>query len=154
MQPTQILRPHDVLSYLGRDYIVDGVLTYKVAGRISRLARAVDDETVLWVEPLSDDLDDRLLLLSEILDLHVGTPPPASISYRNNTFVPKMSGLATIEVTGKVPGRASGSFDVWRYRAAGDLYLHIESTPGGGRVVLFGESVHKGMIDVLPGQGT
>jgi len=102
------------------------------------------------VEPLTDDMDDRLLVLSEIQDLHVGTPPPPSISYRNNTFLPRQSGLATIEIAGKVPGRASGSFEVWRYRAAGDMYLHIESTPGG-RVVLFGESVHKGMIDVLPG---
>ena len=151
MNPTQTIKPKDVISYLGRDYIVEGVLTYKAAGKTTRLARAVDDEVVLWVEPLTDDMDDRLLVLAEVQDLPVGTPPPPSISYRNNTFLPRQSGLATVEVAGKVPGRAAGSFEVWRYRAAGDLYLHLEATPGGGRVVLFGESVHKGMIDVLPG---
>jgi len=151
MEPTQTIKPKDVLSYLGRDYIVDGVLTYKAAGKTTRLARAVDAEVVVWIEPLTDDMDDRLLVLSEVQDLPVGTPPPPSISYRNHTFLPRQSGLATVEVAGKVPGRAAGSFDVWRYRAAGDLYLHIEATPGGGRVVLFGESVHKGMIDLLPG---
>lgn len=151
MQPTQTIKPHDVLSYLGRDYMVEGVLTYKFGARTTRLARVVDGEVIMWVEPHTDEMDDRLLLLAEVQDLHVATPPPPSISYRNNTFVPRLSGLATIEVAGKVPGRAPGSFDVWRYRAAGDLYLQIESVPGGGRVVLFGESVHQGMIDVLPG---
>ena len=49
-----------------------------------------------------------------------------------------------------MPERTAGSADVWRYRAAGDLYLQIEE--GGGRVfMLAGESVHRGMIDVLPG---
>ena len=50
-----------------------------------------------------------------------------------------------------MPERAAGSADVWRYRAAGDLFLQIEE--GGGRVfMLAGESVHRGMIDVLPGR--
>jgi Domain of unknown function (DUF4178) len=151
MEATQTFKPGDVLGYLGRDYIVEGLLIYKLAAKTVRLARVVDGDVVLWVEPLTDDMDDRLLLLNEIHDLHIGTPPPPSISYRNNTFVPRMSGLAQVEVSGKVPGRSGGAFEVWRYRAAGDLFLQIELT-SAGRVVLYGESVHKGMIDVLPGR--
>jgi hypothetical protein len=50
-----------------------------------------------------------------------------------------------------VPERTSGSVMLWRYRAAGDLYLHFEE--GAGRVaMLAGESVHPGMIEVLPGR--
>lgn len=151
MDATHTLRPRDVLSYLGRDYIVEGLLTYKLGGKTLRLARVVDGDVVLWVEPLTDDMDDRLLLLSEVHDLPIGTPPPPSISYRNATFVPRLSGLADIEVTGTVPRRSAGKSDVWRYRAAGDLFLQIEMTSAGVQI-LHGESVHKGMIDVLPGQ--
>ena len=77
MQPTQTIKPHDVLSYLGRDYMVEGVLTYKFGARTTRLARVVDGEVVMWVEPHTDEMDDRLLLLAEVQDLHVATPPPA-----------------------------------------------------------------------------
>jgi hypothetical protein len=148
MDPTKTLRPRDILSYLGRDYVVDGVVTYKLHGKVYPLARVVNGDVVLWVEPLMDDLDDRLLLLTEIKDLDIATPPPASISYRGSAFVPRWSGLATVGISGEIPGQASGPREVWRYRAAGDLFIQIESHPSGP-FVLFGESVHKGMIDIL-----
>ena len=49
-----------------------------------------------------------------------------------------------------MPDQTAGPREVWRYRAAGDLFLQIEARPSG-TVTLYGESVHKGMIDVLPG---
>lgn len=145
------LKPRDVVSYAGRDYVVEGVVTYKLSGKSHPLARAVDGEAVLWIEPLLDDLDDRLLVLSEVKDLDIGTPPPQSISYRKSAFVPRWSGQANVEISGQVPGQAAGTREVWRYRAAGDVFLQIEAR-GGNTVVLYGESVHKGMIDVLPGR--
>ena len=151
MDSTKALKSRDVLSYLGRDYIVEGVLTYKLGGKVYPLARAVDGDVVLWVEPLMDDLDDRMLLLTEVRDLDIATPPPQSIAYRNSAFVPRWSGRATVEIAGQVPGQVAGAREVWRYRAAGDLFLQIEARPEG-TVALFGESVHKGMIDVLPGR--
>jgi hypothetical protein len=150
MDATQTIKPRDILSYLGRDYLIEGVLTYHIEGKTTRLARAVDGEVVLWVEPLTDDLDDRLLLLTEVSDLEIITPPPRSIVYRKSTFVPRWSGKATVEIAGQVPGRFAGSFEVWRYRAAGDLFLQIEAG-AAAPFALYGESVHKGMIDVLPG---
>jgi hypothetical protein len=151
MDGSQTIKPNDILSYLGRDYVVEGLLTYQASGKTYRLARVVDGDAVLWVEPLTDDADDRLLVLTEVHDLAIGTPPPQSISYRTHMFVQRFSGLAKVAVAGTVTGRAAGAVDVWRYRAAGDLFLQIESS-ATGHVVLFGESVHKGMIDVLPGK--
>jgi len=145
------IRQRDVLSYLGRDYLVEGVLTYGLGGKVYTLARAVDGEVVLWVQPLADDMDDRLLILTQVHDLDIMTPPPHSIVYRKSTFVPRFSGKATLEIAGQAPGHAAGLIDVWRYRAAGDLFLQIESAPSG-LFVLHGESIHKGMIDVLPGR--
>src|SRR5678809_1498667 len=118
------IHPKDVVSYAGRDYIVEGTATYHLGGKTFMLARAVDGEMVFWIEALRDEADDRLLVLREIRDL---------------------------EIAVRVPERSAGSADVWRFRAAGDLFLQIEE--GGGRVfMLAGESVHRGMIDVLPGR--
>jgi hypothetical protein len=65
--------------------------------------------------------------------------------------VQRLATRVTVTIEGRVPERASGSVMVWRYRAAGDLYLQLEE--GAGRVaMLAGESVHRGMIEVLPGR--
>ncbi|MEO5766998.1 MAG: DUF4178 domain-containing protein [Polyangia bacterium] len=150
MESTKALKPKDVISYLGRDYVVGGVAVYKLNGKVYTLARAVDGDVVLWVEPLMDDMDDRMLVLTEVRDLDIGTPPPQSISYRQSVFVPRWTGRANVELIGQVPEQTAGPREVWRYRAAGDVFLQIEAR-ASGTVVLHGESVNKGMIDVLPG---
>ena len=145
------INPKDVVSYAGRDYLVEGTATYHLGGKTFLLARAVDGEIVFWIEAQRDESDDRLLVLREVRDLEIAVPPPESISYHDLIYVQRLSGRASIEIAGRVPDRTAGSADVWRYRAAGDLYLQIEE--GSGRVfMLAGESVHRGMIDVLPGR--
>lgn len=144
------LNLRDIVSYQGKDYVVEGLLTYRIDGKAYRLARLVDGGTVRWMEPLTDAMDDRVLMFDEISDLDMTTPPPSTISYQNKSYVPRLSGQASVEVVGKVPERFAGSCDVWRYRAAGDVFLQIERWPD--RVIaLAGESVHKNMVDVLPG---
>ena len=144
------LQIKDVVCHQGRDWIVQGVLTYKIGGRTLPLARVADGADIRFVEPLLDELDDRLLLLAEVTDLDTSTPPPPTIDYGGKSYVLRFSGTATVAVDGAVPGRTSGSCEVWRYRAAGDLFLQLERWPDGV-VALAGESVHRGMIDVLPG---
>lgn len=149
------IQVRDVVSHLGRDYLVDGVVTYRVNGKQLHLARAVDGKDarkdVLWVEPLHADGDDRLLVLKEIHDLEMAVPPPESIWYRDLTYLQRFAGTATVEIAGTVPGRAPGRAQLWRYRAAGDLFLHIESG-ANGLWMAAGESVHRGMIEILPGK--
>jgi hypothetical protein len=143
------LRLRDILSYQGKDYVVEGLLTYRLGGKVLRLARVVDGSTVRWVEPLADDSDDRVLLLDEVPGPDLSIPPPSTISYQGKTYLPRISGPAIVEVTGKVPDRVAGTCDVWRYRAAGDVFLQIERW-ADRTITLAGESVHKDMIDVLP----
>lgn len=148
MEPTNF-KPRDVISYLGRDYLVEGVLRYKLNGKSFPLAKAVDGDAVLWVEPLMGSIDDRMLLMTQIHDLDVTAPPPQTISYRNSAFLSRLSGVAVVEIDGAVPERTAGPCEIWRYRAAGDLFLQIEARPSG-TTLLFGEAIHKGMVDVLP----
>lgn len=148
------IRVRDTISYQGQDFSVDGVLTYKLAGKNYPLGRAVagtaTGTTVRFIEPLMDDMDDRVLWLAEIKDLQVGTPPPGTISYKGQSYVPRLQGTATVSVDGSVPGRSAGPCEVWRYRAPGDLFLQIEKWPLGV-VILAGESVHKDMISMSSG---
>jgi Domain of unknown function (DUF4178) len=143
------IKPRDVISYLGRDYLVEGVLGYKLNGKFFSLAKAVDGDTVLWVEPIVDAIDDRLLLMTEVHDLDVVAPPPQTIFYRKSAFLPRLAGTAVITLDGVIPERPAGTFEFWRYRAAGDLFLQIEARPAG-TIILFGEAIHKSMVDVLP----
>lgn len=149
--PIQI---RDVLSFSGRDYVVEGTATYRIGGKVEVFARAVDGDIVTWFESPVDGTGssaERLLVLHEVRDLDVTVPPPESISYHRLTYVQRVSTRAVIDTSGTVPERADGPVQVWRYRAAGDLTLQIDE--GSGRVFMMaGETVHRGMIDHLPGK--
>ena len=143
------LRPRDVFSYQGKDFVVEGVINYKLGGKNYPLARAADGDEVRFIEPLMDDLDDRMLFFREVTDLRVGTPPPATISYKGGSYVPRHSGTAQVAAEGDLPDRPAGSVEIWRYRAAGDVFLQIEKWPTR-TVTLHGESVHKDMVGHFP----
>jgi len=150
MTPMKI-NVNDAVSYAGRDYLVEGVVGYESGGETWQLARAVDGDAVLWVEPPHGELAERLLVLREIRDLEMSVPPPAAIAYHDLTYVQRLATRVGLAIEGRVPERAGGGVMLWRYRAAGDLYLQLEE--GAGRVtMLAGESVHPGMIEVLPGR--
>jgi Domain of unknown function (DUF4178) len=155
----------DVLSTSGRDYVVEGLVSYRVAGKTTILARAVDGESVLWIEPPPERggdsaervsttaawaASDRLLVLHQIKDLDLSVPPPESISYHGRPYVVRLTARATIAVDGSVPERDAGAAQLWRYRSAGDLTLQIEEE-NGRLFMLAGETVPRGMIDLLPG---
>ena len=143
------LRLKDVVSYAGTDYLVEGLIGYRVGRRKRVLARLVDGERILWMEPVSDELHERVLLLEEVHDLDMTAPPPANIFYKGRTYLRVLAGQAEVATSGRTPGRASGTCEVWRYRAAGDTFIQIEAWPDG-LVVLAGPSAHQGMLQILP----
>ena len=143
------LRLRDVISYQGQDFVVEAILTYRLGAKSYPLVRAADGDEVRWVEPLLDASDDRYLFFKEVRDLPLSTPPPATISYKGASYVPRLSGQATVEIEGTVPERAPGTCELWRYRAAGDVFLQIEKWPTQ-TLALAGESVHKDMVEIFP----
>jgi hypothetical protein len=143
------LRLRDVISYQGQDLVVEAILTYRLGGKSYPLVRAVDGEDVRWVEPLLSDADDRFLFFKEVRDLPLATPPPATIAYKGASYVPRLSGTASVEIEGAAPSRQTGPCEMWRYRAAGDMFLQIEKWPSL-TTALAGESVHKAMVEIFP----
>jgi len=139
----------DVVSYAGTDYLVEGLVVYRLGRHKRELARLVAAERVLWMEPLVDEIDERVLFLAEVRDLDMTTPPPANIYYKGQTYLRVLAGQAEVATSGRTPGRVSGTCEVWRYRAAGDTFIQIEAWPAG-IVVLAGPSAHQDMLQILP----
>ena len=139
----------DIISFAGRDYVVEGTATYHLAGKPSVLARR-RRRRLFWIEAPRDEgeaVSDRLLRCARSATSRSRCRRPDHRLPRPH-LRPAAGGTDTVELAGDVPERAAGPTEVWRYRAAGDLYLQIEE--GGGRVfMLAGESVHRGMIDIL-----
>ena len=143
------LHLNDVVIYAGTDYLVEGFVVYRLGRHNRKLARLVAGERVLWMEPLVDEIDERVLFLAEVHDLDMTTPPPANIYYKGQTYLRVLAGQAEVATSGQTPGRASGTCEVWRYRAAGDTFIQIEAWPDG-MVVLAGPSAHQDMLQILP----
>jgi hypothetical protein len=139
----------DVVSYSGTDYLVEGLIVYRVGRRKRLLARLVDGKRTLWMEPPSDALHERVLFLEEVRDLDMTTPPPTSIDCKGRTYLRVLAGQAQVATSGQTPGRVPGTCEVWRYRAAGDTFIQLEAWPDG-LVVLAGPSAHQGMLQILP----
>lgn len=139
----------DVLSLSGRDYVVEGLVLVQVAGQTTEVARAVDGADVLWIESPQDH--GSALVFHQIKDLELSPPPPESISYHGLPYVLRLAGRAALEIKGAVPERTAGRAHLWRYRTAGDQILQIEEE-AGHLFMLAGQSVHRGMIDHLPGR--
>src|SRR4029079_19003719 len=58
------INPNDVISFAGRDYIVEGTATYHLGGKTSVLARAVDGALVFLIEAVRGEAGDRPLQIA------------------------------------------------------------------------------------------
>ena len=143
------LHLHDTVGYQGLGFQVEGILEYDLGGLVLRIARLRGADEVRYLEIAASDLSERALLFSEIQALDITTPPPETIDHGGESFLLKLSGAATVVATGSTPGRESGACSLWRYRAAGDRFLQIESWPDRVRM-LEGATVHRSMLEMRP----
>jgi len=139
------LHVDDRIGYQGIDYRVDGILAYAMVDRSLRLARLVAAGDVRFLEFPTREADDRVLVLAGIAGIDITTPPPATIYHRGESYLVRFSGAATVTAADGVAQTCT----LWRYRAAGDLFLQIEQWPDRVRM-LAGASVHVDMLEIRP----
>jgi hypothetical protein len=144
------IRPGDTIGYQGADYRVEQVPAYALADRSFNLVRMKSaDGQIRFLEIQPRDVLDRIPILSSIPNLDITTPPPSTIYHRGESYLLTFSGRATVTA----PNADTTTCAVWRYHAAGDLFLYIEEWPDGVRT-LAGASAHAGMLEVRPATHT
>ncbi len=139
------LNVNDRVGYQGVDYRVDEVLAYALADRTLVLVRLAGGGQVRFLEPAQSDAHDRVLVLSEIANLAIATPPPTTLYHGGESYLLRLSGTARVTADHGEPRPCT----LWRYRAAGDQFLQIEHWPDRVRT-LAGASVHLGMLEMRP----
>jgi hypothetical protein len=137
----------DIVSYLGVDYLVEGFIDYALADRVLRLAAMVAPDQARFLEQPPSPMADRVLILSEVENLEISTPPPGAIYHLGESYLLRLQGSADVAISGQVDGRPAGLCSIWRFRAAGDQFLQIEAWPDRVRT-LAGASVHRDMLEV------
>jgi len=81
------LHLRDVVSYTGADYLVEGLISYRLGKRKRVLARLVDGERVLWMDPLPDEIDERVLFLEEVHDPRHDRTAAGHILFKGRTYL-------------------------------------------------------------------
>ncbi len=141
------LHLQSVVRHQGRESTVDALVVFRLGTRTLTLARLGGPTGIIWLEPPEDDLHERAVFFRELSGLDIDTPAPAHICYEGIPFVSVLVGRADATVFGPDPGRTSGPCELWRYRGAGDRYLHIERWPNR-EIVLEGTSVHQNLLEI------
>lgn len=141
------LHMQSVVRHQGRESTVDAVIVFRLAARTLTLARLRGPAGIAWFEPPEDDLHERAILFHEVSNLDIDTPPPAHVCYQGIPFVSVLAGRAEATLFGAAPERTSGPCELWRYRGAGDQYLHIERWPHR-QCILAGASVHLSLLEI------
>lgn len=146
------MRPGDVVSHLGQDFLVEGVLTFSDDGRVTRLYRLVDGGQERWLGARPGD--DSPLLLDEAADFAVEANGPEAITRGGLPFRLAHRESALCAAAGAVGGeREGGRAQLYEYVGAGTARILALVWPG--RVDTFaGERVARHFVDILPGAAT
>jgi len=151
------VRNGDIVSYDGRDYLVEGVIAYEEDGHRWNAGHLVDVHDHLWMMAgleRSGMLTVRVMTLTDELD--VGNYPPEQLVHGGERYTLDKRGTATARMTGDTGFEKNGSDDDRVMRCRWWLY----STPGKDTVVveqwgdqfrvLRGQKVSSSDIELMP----
>lgn len=154
------VRVDDVVQHGGRDWLVEGVVTYDEDGHTWRGARVIDGPEERWVIvglERTGGLTVRLCALAS--DLALTGYPPERIEHGGVAYAMGQRGTATATLAGElgtlpgwktIPKGASARCRWWRYNAAGEKTLVVEQW-GETYRALVGEMVPADQVDLLAG---
>jgi hypothetical protein len=148
------VRPNDIVQHDGKDYLVEGVITYDEDGHTWRCARMVDAGVETWLLvglERGGPLTTRMLTPSA---LEVTGYPTEAIDKGGVSYKLDKRGTATATFQGDLPGMPSpgegGSVRCrwWKYTAVGEKVLIVEQW-GEAYRAMAGETVKEGDVELL-----
>ena len=153
------LRPGDVLTIDGKDYIVEGVITYDEEGHRWNAGKLADAGEVRWlVVGLERGGSLTARFLSETSEVEVEGMPPEVLATPEARYTMERRGTATALGTGDIGIRlrveagagAAERCRWWLYESPGADTLLVEQW-GTTYRVLRGKKVNPDLIELLPG---
>ncbi|HWN66694.1 MAG TPA: DUF4178 domain-containing protein [Haliangium sp.] len=151
------LRPGDVLTMDGKDFLVDGVIAYDEEGHRWSAGKVSDAGDVRWlVVGLERGGSLTARLLAEVTDIEVSGMPPEVLVTPETRYTLGRRGTATAQVRGQVGIRLRGEAGTvercrwWLYETPGADTLLVEQWGDTFRV-LRGQKVNPDLIELLPG---
>jgi hypothetical protein len=139
------IRTRDVVSHLGRDWLVEGVLQLEEGGRRRRLARLVDGSDERWL--LADS--DELALLARAEAEPPPLPPPDRLQLAGDSFHLVEAGGGRVARHGDVGSRSLERCRFWRYVGPGSRRAWLDEFRAAE--LLIGEAVPGALLELLPG---
>jgi hypothetical protein len=148
--PVKRLKVGDVVSLVGTDFIVQGVLRFREGSFEWVEYKLADATDIRWLE-VEDDDELWIALYKEVNDLRIAGPrPPEHLSYHGETYELEEQGYATMRKEGDVGRRDLPECRYYDYEGPGDNVLSIEQW-GENFEVSAGTRVSPFSVEVYPG---
>lgn len=154
------LRVGDVVVLGGRDFVVEGTVSYDEDGHRWLGARMCDGSDVRWVMVgLEGAGGSAVRIYEEDPALHEGGAPPEAIATATARYALERRGIANAKVLGNaggVIGRGGKAGSIkrcrwWRYEGPGGHCALIEEWNGGAMRNLRGRTAGPADLDLIPG---
>ena len=153
------LRTGDILTFEGKDFLVEGVISYDEDGHRWSAGRIVDGNDKRWMVVGMERGGSLIVRVAQVIDLEIEGYPPEALHVGEDRFVQDKKGTATARCSGDTgmggTGNAGGMDTVmrcrwWLYDRPGDDTLIVEQWSDEFRV-LRGKKVNPALIDLMPG---
>lgn len=151
------LRVGDVVTYDGREYLVEGAINYDEAGHRWVAGRMVDIDSEKWLLVGLERVGADTVRVADVTDLDVSGYPPETMVVDGTRYNLDKRGTATAKATGEtdvISGNLSSNSvhrcRWWRYEGTGGKCLIIEQWGDDFRT-LRGETIRISDLEMLPG---
>ena len=146
------LQVSDIVTHLGSDFLVEGVLTLDDDGAVTRMYRMTDGAKVRWL--VARPGDGNPLLLEEKAELAVDASGPEAISHGGVPY--RLAARASVRVVRSGALASSRTTDrarLYEYASAGEARIIALAWPDTERAdATIGERLSLGSFDILPGR--
>jgi hypothetical protein len=141
----------DIVQYLGRDWVVEGSLTYDVEGYTWMEYMLQDGDDIRWLSVEEDDMVE-VAFLEANNQLDVSQNPPQQLNFGGETYRRVDSGVAKMTRQGTIVRRDAQRCQYFDYETPNDKVLSIEIWNGEIEVTA-GERINPRSLTLLPGDG-